>query len=474
MIKLYPDLATPARISDQTGAALNDLIGLLCRTGDILKELTVSRSSLLWFTNNLRLDDNSVFNAVSEDAKLQCIYIHDPRIELFFHLGEKHLSTHRTQFLQQTISTLDQQLSTLGQCLNRIDGDYLESLTRLVQQHSIDKIVTSRHTGSYEQQALKAIAKRFPHLQIVVEETATIFQESQLPFALSDLDNSFTPFRKRVEGLVIDQPVTAPTSLPPPILQSSIIKPVELTASVHGGEVAALRHLETYFNSTAPLTYKETRNALDDWQSSTKLSPWLAVGALSCRRVIARLSEYESQNGANESTYWIKFELLWREYFQWYALHWGDRLYAFKGPHNRNPLTSYYAERFRAWREGHTHYPIINAAMKQLKATGYISNRARQLVASCLVHELAIDWRYGAEYFEQQLLDFDIASNWGNWQYLAGVGADPRGHRQFNLEKQTEIHDPQHRFIKSWDGHKDCQTTALFDYYGDPLWPVNK
>ena len=103
-----------------------------------------------------------------------------------------------------------------------------------------------------------------------------------------------------------------------------------------------------------------------------------------------------------------------------------------------------------------------------------MSNRARQLVASCLVHELAIDWRYGAEYFEQQLLDFDIASNWGNWQYLAGVGADPRGHRQFNLEKQTEIYDPDHLFIKSWQGDKDCQSTDQFDYYGDPIWPTQE
>ncbi len=434
----------------------------------------MSQSSLLWFTNNLRLDDNAVFKAVEDDSKLHCIYIQDPKTEHFFHLGEKQLGTHRARFLEQTITTLDQQLSTLGQCLHSIEGDYLESLTQQVQQHSIDKIVTSRHTGSYEQQAIKEIASRFPHLQIVVIETATLFSEAQLPFAITDLDKSFTPFRKRVEELAIDLPIRAPSLLPPPIYHKDRIKPVEPSEGFHGGEVAALAHLENYFSSNAPLSYKETRNALDDWQSSTKLSPWLATGALSCRRVIARLSEYESQNGANESTYWIKFELLWREYFQWYAHRWGKRLYAFKGPHNRNPLTSYYAERFRAWREGHTPYPIINAAMKQLKATGYMSNRARQLVASCLVHELAIDWRYGAEYFEQQLLDFDIASNWGNWQYLAGVGADPRGHRQFNLEKQTEIYDPEHLFIETWQGDKDCQSTDQFDYYGDPIWPTQE
>ena len=79
-----------------------------------------------------------------------------------------------------------------------------------------------------------------------------------------------------------------------------------------------------------------------------------------------------------------------------------------------------------------------------------MSNRGRQLVASCLVHELNLDWRYGASWFEHSLLDYDVASNWGNWQYLAGVGCDPRGHRQFNLEKQTQMYDPNGEFRNRW------------------------
>ena len=90
--------------------------------------------------------------------------------------------------------------------------------------------------------------------------------------------------------------------------------------------------------------------------------------------------------------------------------------------------------------------------MKQLNATGFMSNRGRQIAASCLVNELAVDWRYGAAYFEQQLLDYDVASNWGNWQYLAGVGADPRGKRHFDLDKQTRQYDPEGRFINKWQG----------------------
>ncbi|WP_459782420.1 FAD-binding domain-containing protein, partial [Photobacterium sp. R1] len=106
--------------------------------------------------------------------------------------------------------------------------------------------------------------------------------------------------------------------------------------------------------------------------------------------------------------------------------------------------------RFQQWCNGKTGYPIVDACMRQLNQTGYMSNRGRQLVASCFVHELALDWRYGAAYFEQQLIDYDVASNWGNWQYLAGVGADPRGWRYFDLEKQTKMYDPDGDFIHRW------------------------
>ena len=105
---------------------------------------------------------------------------------------------------------------------------------------------------------------------------------------------------------------------------------------------------------------------------------------------------------------------------------------------------------FNNWVNGTTGYPIVDACMRQLKETGFMSNRGRQIVASCFVHELQQDWCYGAAYFEHQLVDFDVASNYGNWQYLAGVGSDPRGHRQFNLVKQAQHYDPDGSFVNAW------------------------
>ncbi len=429
------------------------------------------RHTLLWFTNNLRLDDNPVFDQACNSERLTCLYIHHPRDKRTNRFGFKGIGQHRTQFLSQALSSLNDKLRPLNQALEVVESDYVDALSQVILRDQIEHLVTSRHTGSYEQNALKEIVSRFPHLVITVLETHTLLHERQLPFALSELPDSFTPFRKKVEQIKIDAPVPEPVSLPPRTENGSSPLNIEYSTEnrFNGSEQSALKHLEDYFSSDLPATYKETRNGLDAWECSTKFSPWLALGVLSPKRIIARLNRYEDEVVANDSTYWIYFELLWRDYFQWNAHKWGNKIFHQTGPFNRKPLTSFYPERMKSWIEGTTPYPIVNAAMRQLKATGYQSNRARQLVASCLVHELGIDWRYGAAYFEEALIDFDLASNWGNWQYLGGVGADPRGHRQFNLAKQTQTYDPDGVFIKRWGGEEMMLPIHRVDYHD---WPI--
>ena len=108
--------------------------------------------------------------------------------------------------------------------------------------------------------------------------------------------------------------------------------------------------------------------------------------------------------------------------------------------------------------------------MNELNSTGYISNRGRQIVASCFVNELRLDWRFGAAYFEQQLIDYDVANNWGNWQYLAGVGADPRSIRHFNLDRQTRQYDPSGAYIMNWTQN---QTLNTLDSVDAADWPIH-
>jgi len=250
-------------------------------------------------------------------------------------------------------------------------------------------------------------------------------------------------------------------------------KPLERIANngvMHGGFKSAQTHLKQYFSGLLPSTYKITRNELDGFNNTTKFSTWLAFGCVSARQVYKAVEAYEHNQITNESTYWIKFELLWREYFKWHALKAGKSLFSFKGQKQTKPLTTFMPNRFATWCNGATPYPLVNAIMNELNATGYISNRARQIAASCLVNELGLDWRYGAAYFEQQLIDYDVAANWGNWQYIAGVGVDPRGGRHFNIEKQTLQFDPHTVYTNKWQGNKNASTQL--DNLNEVDWPI--
>jgi deoxyribodipyrimidine photo-lyase len=236
-------------------------------------------------------------------------------------------------------------------------------------------------------------------------------------------------------------------------------------------EWKALSHVTEYFKTDYPQTYKETRNALMGKNNYTGLSVFVSLGLISVKQIVRCLEEYEAFHGKTSGTEWIYFELLWREYFFWMSYQYKAKLFAFTGISNKIPLLTFYADRFKAWCNGTTKWPIVNACMKELNETGLLSNRGRQIVASALVNELGVDWRYGAAYFQQQLIDYEVGSNWGNWQYIAGVGSDPRGGRHFNLQKQTELFDTDGSYRKYWLGEN-----ATMQFNVDNLdcngWPI--
>ena len=202
-------------------------------------------------------------------------------------------------------------------------------------------------------------------------------------------------------------------------------------------------------------TYKTTRNGLLLTDDSSKLSPWLAHGCLSPRLVYAEVRRYEQERVRNADTDWLVFELLWRDYFRLVLEKWGGRLFAPGGLNGlpypwRRLDDSGVRDDFAKWTAGQTGFPLVDAAMRELAATGYTSNRARQNVASFLTRVLGIDWRLGASWFESLLVDYDVSSNWGNWAYVSGVGNDARGFRFFNVLKQAREYDPNGDFARHW------------------------
>jgi deoxyribodipyrimidine photo-lyase len=217
----------------------------------------------------------------------------------------------------------------------------------------------------------------------------------------------------------------------------------------HGSESAALAHVARYFRSGLPATYKATRNGLTGTVYSTKLSPWLAVGALSPRTAFAALRSHEAAFGASEGSYWIWFELLWRDFFRFWSEKHGARLFRASGLGRLGP-PAHDPEAFRRWRGGATGQAFVDAGLRELAATGYLSNRLRQVAASYLVHDLYCDWRAGAAWFESLLIDYDVCSNQGNWLYIAGRGADPRQGRRFDPERQAGVYDKDGAYRAFW------------------------
>jgi deoxyribodipyrimidine photo-lyase len=172
---------------------------------------------------------------------------------------------------------------------------------------------------------------------------------------------------------------------------------------------------------------------------------------LSPKRIYSELKQYEKKYGDNKSTYWLFFELLWRDFFRLVGKKYGNMIFNIGGLSGKSDKTWRTDDRlFNVWADGRTGVPFIDANMRELKQTGFMSNRGRQNVASFLTKDLKINWLMGAEWFESQLVDYDPCSNYGNWLYIAGVGNDPRENRYFNILSQAHRYDPNGEYIKLW------------------------
>lgn len=414
---------------------------------------------LFWFRHDLRLHDNPALLTLSEQVDaMTCVYLY-PKPFSSSHVPDD-LGDGQCQklFRDQSLLALRYALQAIGSELlivARDEKSEAKQIASLCEQLKIDVLGVTAYGGFYERESVTQIRTSVTNLNIVSEQSGTLFNEEDLPFEINDMPNVFTAFRKKVEKYAdVSPPADTVTVLPPPLdtrCESLSLNPQGSNGNFKGGESAGLSHLKYYFGETrAASDYKKTRNDMDGWLPSTKFSPWLANGSLSPRTIYQHLRRYEQEVEENESTYWIFFELLWREFFHWLQMKHGADWFAYSGFQDNIPDTRFDKQTLKRWCDGNTGYDIVDACMRQLSQTGYMSNRGRQLVASCLVHELGHDWRSGAAYFEKQLIDYDVASNWGNWLYLAGVGSDPRGHRRFDLQKQADYYDKDGGFRATW------------------------
>lgn len=435
------------------------------------------RRGLVWFRADLRLEDAVALHA----ALAQCetvvpVYVWDPLWE-----GEwsrdwpwqapaprpdwGRMSPARMRFLAESVADLRRGLALRGAMLDERVGDSAEVCARLVRDGDFDGGVFAERGHAPEEWAQeraleRALAGRAGCHWV---EGRTLLHPEDLPFEVDALPPVFTSFRNKVErAWRVRESLPPPAEVPVP--GSWVAGPPRFAEGAlpgpgpagpdprgllrfEGGESAGQARLRHYIGSGALAHYKQTRNGLLGPDDASRLAPWLSVGALSPRQVYEAVRAFEAQHGATEDTYWMVFELLWRDYFRFAAMQSGPDLFrkpALGGRHARA------RQAFASWCAGTTGDDFVDANMRELAATGYMTNRGRQNVASFLIHDLGVPWTWGAAWFEHHLLDFDVASNTGNWQYIAGVGADPRPQRRFNTAKQASDYDPNGAYRRHW------------------------
>lgn len=325
---------------------------------------------------------------------------------------------------------------------------------------------------------------------------STMYDPDSLPFdnGVRGIPDTFTPFRNKVEksceiGLPLDVPTDKDLALPKDVKEKtsslatflwenstcslsymptladlgyneqdiseacSLDPRSALPEHYRGGETYALQRVKDYIWTKDLLKlYFDTRNGMIGSDYSTKFAPWLSLGNVSPRYIASECAKYEKQRVQNKSTYWVVFELLWRDYFKFFAKKHGDRIFYLSGTAGYNAQSKrkwgMHPKLIQAWKDGRTGYPLVDANMRELKATGFMSNRGRQNVASFLAIDMNMDWRYGAWHFEELLLDYDVHSNWGNWCSAAGMTGGRLN--RFNIVKQSKDYDFGGEYVRLW------------------------
>jgi deoxyribodipyrimidine photo-lyase len=423
---------------------------------------------LIWYRNDLRLHDHEpMYRALQLQRSVIPVYCFDVRQFGKTSFGFPKTGSFRAKFLQESVADLRRSLQELGSDLIVRQGLPEEIIPELAAQLEITSAYFHSEVTAEELKVETSLETALKPLGIIVKKFwgTTLYHPDNLPFPISEIPELFTSFRKEVaKKSPVNPTFPTPNRLPklPEIELGEIPKLSDLglaepeldprsVLNFVGGETTGLARLKSYFWESDRLKiYKETRNGMLGEDYSSKFSAWLALGCVSPRYIYEEVQRYEQTVIKNDSTYWLVFELLWRDYFRFICAKHGNKIFDVRGLQGINIPWKEDWNLFNIWREGKTGFPLVDANMREIAATGFMSNRGRQNVASFLTKNLGVNWHMGAEWFESLLIDYDVCSNWGNWNYTAGVGNDARGFRYFNIIKQSKDYDLQGEYIKHW------------------------
>ena len=320
----------------------------------------------------------------------------------------------------------------------------LEAIKSEIKKRDIDKIIIKNPRYESEFKIIDNLRLNYPNLIIITKPSANLIDQESF-INKYGFPKSFTKFRKIVEkNNYVLNPINTRRNL-------NIFEKSEYAESkikqIYDIEKFSLKSFIVYMKKFLP-TYKNTRDQLHGNNISSQLSIPLSLGLVSPRRIFHFINVFEKKVISNQSTYWLKFELLWREYFKLLSLSYGSKIFSRNGILDTSNIPD--NDEIDSIKNIKLEDDLIKSINNQLIQSGFISNRARQIFASYLIYNLNIDWLSGAYYFKNNLIDYDTENNFSNWMYIAGVGTDPRGGRLFNLDKQKSLYDSNSEYRKKW------------------------
>lgn len=394
-----------------------------------------------WFRRDLRTEDNAALHAALESGY--------PVLPLFIfdrHILDKlkNRSDARVTFIHQTLAALKQTFRAAGSDLEVRYGTPGEVWKALLDNYRIKAVFTNRDHEPYArerdgmvQELLQAHGIAFHACKDQnVFERDDVCKDDGKPYTV------YTPYSRKWKQRLLE------TGIPNYASGSLLGRTWQgFRAELPALEAMGFRQADTAFPDPEPDTeilqrYGETRD-IPGIRGTSRLGLHLRFGTISARGLAAKAHSLQAEKFLNE--------LIWREFYQQILWHFPHVVHqAFKPAYDRIPWLNDPAD-FEKWKEGKTGYPIVDAGMRELAATGYMHNRVRMITAAFLTKNLLTDWRMGEAWFAERLLDFDLASNNGGWQWASGSGVDAAPYfRVFNPQLQTEKFDPQYRYIRQW------------------------
>jgi len=394
---------------------------------------------LFWFRRDLRLEDNAgLYAALNESFPVLPIFIYDTSI-----LGKLPKIDARLDFIHSSIALLQKQLELKGKSMVTVKGEPLEVMGQLIESYAVQKVITNRDYEPYARERDSNMASFLEskgiafetHKDHVMFEKSEVTKDDGLPYKV------YTPYSRKWMAALDKEGITAFPS------ENHLDKLLNHHQKLLSHEDLGFEKSDVkapqYNISNDLIEQYEARRNFPAVAGTSKLGVHLRFGTVSIRHMVSKAR-------STGNNIFLK-ELVWREFFQqilWHFPH--TQTACFKPQYERIEWRNNENE-FERWCNGTTGYPFVDAGMRELNATGFMHNRVRMLVGSFLCKHLLIDWRWGESYFAEKLMDYEMASNVGNWQWVAGCGVDAAPYfRIFNPTDQIKKFDKAHQYIQKW------------------------